>query len=144
MKRCIKTCDDSYVKSSRTVYDKNIKASEADNYSDYQKIYYGRHEFSCHITDPDENLPDNEITQIFKASLREIHPYDDAEYYWAKIENLYIHYIYRGKVVDKERYDFYDSEEFESVFEWENVVLEDAMRGLIERNKNIEPRILHD
>lgn len=119
--------------------------SAANKYPEYMKASRDGQDFSIHYTEVDTS-PDADPWKMFheyKATVSEIHPYDDAEYAWAQIENGVIKYIQNGKVVDKSYYMTADDWDVENN-EWCDSVINEAMDTLNQINSNVQPRIIHN
>ena len=101
--------------------------------------------FGIHSTIVD-NSPDAdswELFKSFKATVRMIAPYDDADYFWARIHDGKIEYFRNGK-----RYDtsFYmDAEDMDvDNNEWIDEILYMCCEELVELNKDIQPRMVYN
>ena len=115
---------------------KYIKAS---SYTSYFNINHGRQKFGVHF-DPNGQYPG-----AFAAQITEIHPYDDAEYAWAKIEfNGQAKFIKEGKVIDKMQLPAYEEEDYESIEEYYNDMLDSVAVELSNMNKSVQPRMMHN
>ena len=109
------------------------------------KIRIGGKNFRVHTTEYNDS-PDSDAIQLyndFAASVSRIAPYDDADYFWAKIERGTIKYIRSGKVKEINYYMNADDMDIENN-EWANEIIEQVCVRLNQLNKNIEPRIIHN
>lgn len=88
---------------------------------------------------------------VFSGQITKLAPYDDAEYFWAKIEpNGQVKYIHDGKIVDKAQLWSYDPDDYEDYghnegfYEYLEQVFESVATDLKEFNQNIELRMVHN
>ena len=129
----------------RDLKDVNSSQSASSKYNRYMKASRDGQDFSIHYTEVDTS-PGADPWKMFneyKATVSEIHPYDDAEYAWAQIENGVIKYIQDGKVVDKSYYMTADDWDIENN-EWCDSVINEAMDTLNQINSSVQPRIIHN
>lgn len=109
-------------------------------YTSYTTIYHGRQKFSVHYT-PDE------YSGMVQAQITEIHPYDDAEYAWAKIIGPQAIFYRNGKQLDKMTIGGFDADNYEdddtAYNEYLNEVFDDVAVELLNLNKNVKPMISH-
>ena len=118
---------------------RQIKASS--EYTDFITIQHGRQQFAVHIN---ENGP---YEGSFAAQITEIHPYDDAEYTWAKIGYNGQTIFYRnGKVVDKMQLASFEPDDYEynPVDEYINDCLDTVAVELLHMNRDVEPVMVHN
>lgn len=126
-----------WIKSSQT-----ISATTADDYDRYFTYNRGGQKFSGYIKYEDD--PDN-----LQFTLSEVHPYDDAEYTWAKKDSpVEIKLIKDGHIVGslkQSALDFpeYDEEDYESPEEYVDTVIDITANVLRQMNRDIEPRMMH-
>ena len=121
-----------------------IKASS--EYNDYLTIKHGNRQFGVHINE------DGPYEGSFAASISEIHPYDDAEYTWAKIGFNGQTIFYRnGKVVDKMQLAGYEPDDYEeqehgtsSVDQYINDCLDTVATELLQMNRDVKPIMVHN
>lgn len=120
-----------------------IKAST--EYTEYINIQHGNKKFGVHIN------TDGPYEGSFAAQISEIHPYDDAEYAWAKINfNGQVIFYQNGKVIDKMQLASYEPEDYEdyyenaSVNEYINDCLDTVAVELLNMNRNVEPIMVHN
>lgn len=81
------------------------------------------------------------------GQVTRIAPYDDAEYYWAKIGDggtNFVKFIQDRTIKDRMQYWYYDEEDYEDVNEYLNDVLFDLCKELDKLNDKVEPRIIHN
>lgn len=113
----------------------------ASEYNEYFTIQHGptKH-FGVHFND------DGPYEGSFIAQITEIHPYDDADYAWARINyNGQAEFIKDGKVVDKLQLHDYDEEDYENgIYEYYNDCLDTVAVELMHINRNVEPRMIHN
>lgn len=117
----------------------------SSEYDQYMTNTLDRQKFGVHYTKvyngPDADPVD--MCRKFKFQVSEIHPYDDAEYTWAKGENGIIKYIRNGKEVDRTHYMTADDWEMDNE-EWCDYIIRVAMEDLTELNKDVKPRMIHN
>jgi len=114
-----------------------IKANS--EYSDYMTIQHGRQKFSVHIN------YDGPYEGSFAAQVSEIHPYDDADYAWARIKhNGQVEFIKGGKIMDKMQLPSYDEADYEDISEYYNDMLDSVAVELMDINKAVKPRMIHN
>jgi hypothetical protein len=121
-----------------------IKSSSDFNsqLTEYVSFNQGRQKFSCHMVDADKL---GDLDQ-FKATISEIHPYDEAPYIWAQIgalQPLQVRYIQKGKEVSTGRIPDYDDEMYETPYEYVDAVLDTVAVELQRLNKDIKPMMSH-
>ena len=110
--------------------------SQLTEYSTYQR---GRQKFAIH-----ENLPSD--PNSWKASISEIHPYDEAEYTWARIGArgaMEAEFIRNGKVVDRMQLNYYDPDDYEDLEPYFNDIIDSICLELRQYNKDVTPKIDH-
>lgn len=79
------------------------------------------------------------------AYITKIAPYDDAEYVWAKISgNGYTEFIRDGKKIDGMQFHSYEEDEYETVEEYFDDVIDSIIVELIRFNRDIEPRMMYN
>ena len=111
-----------------------IKANNANYYDQHFVLNHGKHRFSIYIKNSD--------SPFFEASISEIHPYDFAEYTWAKIlRNGQVEYRRGSKVIDKMQLCDYDEEYYESIDDYINDCIDNVMVDIINFDKNVESMI---
>ena len=87
---------------------------------------------TSHEDDPDS----------FQFEVQELHPYDDAEYAWAKKASPVEVNLYRnGRRISVIPVPEWDEDQYEDATEYFNECLDITYLALIEANKNVEPRI---
>lgn len=132
-------------------YDDYIKGQEFKNsdLTERETLYYKGTKFVVHYTVKD-TYDAKEAFDSFKASISMIAPYDDADYYWARIYNGMIKYIYKGKVM---RVNYYFNPEDMSdddpnhdwnVEDWYSGICDEVVQALYEANKHIESKMVHN
>lgn len=129
-------------------YDDYVKGANFNNsdLTEYTKIRYGSKQFAVHYTYVNSKDPQQAFNK-FKASISMITPYDDADYYWARLHNGVIEYIYKGNVVKTGYYlnpeDMLDVDD-QDLSDWYNVICDQAVQTLYEANKSIESKMIHN
>lgn len=99
-------------------------------YKDYKTIRVHGHKYGIHSSDNDG---------VFEAQITPIKPYDEAEYYWAKVNLNEVRYILNGKVkdVDDDIDNYYDL----TTNDGKELLISDICDNLNELNASIEPKI---
>lgn len=127
----------------------NIQASSYTNknrYDEQTTLSRGGKRFSVkyNSVDTSPNADPMKMLRTFKAQVSEIHPYDEAEYVWARIGQRpgIIEYIQNGSIVDVSYYMTSEDWDVENI-EWCDTVIDTAIENLIELNKNVQPRMSH-
>lgn len=122
---------------------KVIKSSS--EYPKYVTIQHGPRKFSVHINE------DGPYEGAFAAQITEIHPYDDADYAWAKIGfNGQVKFIQNGKVIDTMQLPVYEPEDYEEYYPNADVdayiddMLDSVAVELLQINKNVKPVMIHN
>lgn len=114
----------------------------SSEYPDYMTIQHGRQRFSVHI---DQEGP---YRGSFAAQITEIHPYDDADYAWAKIQfNGQVVFIKNGQIVDKMQLPTYEEDDYEevaSVDAYISDMLDTVAVELMYINKDVKPNMIHN
>ena len=121
-----------------------IKSSS--EYPEYINIQHGRQKFSVHIN------TDGPYEGSFAAQISEIHPYDDAEYAWAKIGfNGQVIFYRNGKVEDKMQLAGYEPDDYEeqeygtsAVDQYINDCLDIVATELLQMNRDVKPIMVHN
>ena len=105
----------------------------------YSNKIVGNQKFAIHQNFPKD--PNN-----LKADISEIHPYDDAEYTWARVGakgTMYVEFIRNGKVIDSLQFGYYD-EEYHDPKAYIKDVINTVCEELLELNKDVEPIMVHN
>ena len=119
-----------------------IKADRAFN-NRLEKIYYKLEKPSLKNYRFSGQL--DEEAGIFWGQISRLGAYDDAEYWWARINGGgLIELIYDGKVREEVEFKEFDEDAYETVSEYMNEMVEYAAELLREKNKNIEPRMMYN
>ena len=121
-------------------------ATDVTAASQYNEYWHDRQRgYSVHYTSIDSNpeADPQKMLKDFKAQVSKVSPYDDAHYYWAKIENGDISIIYDGKVVDKAYYFDADDMGCENS-EWADMVCQGAMDILDKYNADIQKKMIYN
>lgn len=100
------------------------------------EFQHGRKRFMGRIVEDNNIIRSGQITQI--------HPYDDADYAWAKIEGPVVKFIRDGKVIDKMTIFEYDDEYYEHDWEYIDEVLDTIAVELINLDRNTKPVMVHN
>lgn len=139
-----------YVKSNSSqvsmLVDESITSSTvtASEYDEYWTTTVDKQRYSLHYTGSiTEEMPSLDAFRAFKAQVRKIAPYDDAEYFWARIANGTVEYIQNGKVKDTSSYGTSDDADLDNT-DWISCLIEDVCLELNDLNKNIEPIMVHN
>ena len=112
-----------------------IKA--ATQYDHYMTYNHGRQKFGVHYSDP------NRFGDM-QAQVSEIHPYNEAEYAWAKIEGPTVKFIKNGKVVDRMNLGTYEEDEWENLDEFIDSQIDTIAVALMDMNKDVKPIMVHN
>lgn len=123
---------------------RQINASS--QYNDFITIQHGPRSFAVYINE------DGPYEGAFAAQISEIHPYDDAEYTWAKIDfNGRVLYYRNGKLVDKSQLWSYDPDDYEeqefdtsAVDQYINDCLDSIATDLLQMNRDVKPIMVHN
>lgn len=79
------------------------------------------------------------------GDIQRIAPYDDADYYWAKITgNGQVQFIHNGKVEDKMQMWSYEEDDYEDINDYFNDIIEEAAKELDHFNDSIKPRMMYN
>lgn len=126
------------IRSSQKISKRPIKASYAGGYTDYFTYNRGGTKFSIYSKYTDD--PYN-----FQCSIEEIHPYDDADYYWIKKDGpASASLIKNGKKVGCIDIDEYDEDYYETPGEYIDDIIDYMCVELKNYNKTVKPKIIHD
>ena len=106
-------------------------------YPHYMSYNYGRHKFAIHYTDPNG-------AGDMKAQISSVHPYDDADYTWAKITGPQVIFYRDGKEIDRMTLPAYDPEDYESLDEYIDETIDSICAELINFDKDIQLRMMYD
>ena len=121
----------------RIITSANKYGSPYTKYNTYQR---GKQRYSVHFNEP--SSPSG-----FKAQIREIHPYNDADYVWARIGNrgaVEAEFIQNGKIIDRMQMNYYDEDYYESVDEYYDDLIDAVCVELRNFNKDVEPVMVHN
>ena len=132
-------------------YNDYIKGQEFKNsdLTERETLYYKGKKFVVHYTVKD-TYDAKEAFDSFKASISMIAPYDNADYYWARIYNGMIKYIYKGMVMRVNYYfnpdDMADDNPSSdwNVEDWYSGICDEVVQALYESNKHIESKMVHN
>lgn len=112
---------------------------EISRIQDYMTYTLAGQRFGVHILSDDPLYP--------KFQVSEIHPYDDADYAWARCGYkgaAYIEFIKSGKKIDGIQWHCYEDEDYEHEWEYLDEIVDQTCRELRHINKDVEPRIIHN
>ena len=98
--------------------------------------------FRVYSSDVSDYQDPESLFNNFKADITEVHPYDLAEYAWARLADGVVKYYMNGKLIDRTYYFNADDMDVEN-YEWADVVVYGACDRLIQLNKRVTPRIDH-
>lgn len=136
-KRAIETS--TYVK-----YDDNFKKVFSHKYDTLQGARYENVNYHIYYVEVDsQNSSSDEMFNKFKAQITEIHPYDDADYVWARIESGMIKFIQNKKVIQTNYYFSPDDMDIENT-DWIETICDDAIITMRDMNQSVVPRIIHN
>lgn len=121
----------------RIIYSSVVDPDESTdrNYMTYTR---SGQRFGVHLYSDDPNHPSFQVS--------EIHPYDDADYAWARcgyVGPQQVEFIRRGKVFDRMQWPTYDEDSYEDSTEYLNDLLDETCVRLLRYNEAVEPRIIH-
>lgn len=126
---------------------KKVYSSIYKDYTDYFRTEYRGNGYAIHST-PVDNRPEADSRKLFedfRATVGVSNPYDDADYYWARIQDGVIEFIKDGKVDRDETEFYYDADDMdEENSDWCGVIVDIAIQKLDRLNKDIKPRIIHN
>lgn len=106
-------------------------------YTDYASVERGNQRFSVHYAY--DNNPD-----LFQCAVSEIHPYDLAEYAWAKKDRpTSAAIIKNGKRISWIDLPEYDEDAYETADEYIDEVIDRMCVALRRANKGVQPQIDH-
>ena len=116
----------------------NSTATQSDYYDRYFTYNYGGQKFSGYIKYEDE--PWN-----LQFTLSEIHPYDDAEYCWAKKDRPNsVSVFQKGYRVTSIDVPEYDEDIYKNENEYVDSVIDWTCKCLREMNSRIKPVMVHN
>lgn len=117
----------------------SINAASGNNYDHTVDFYHGRkHFFIKYSVDEDHNW-------ITKAQITSIHPYDDADYAWAKIDGPQVQFIRDGKVLTKMTLPDYDEDLYETGFDgYLDDMFDSIVCELIDLDRDTKPIMVHN
>lgn len=116
----------------------SITAGKVFDYDSYVTYNHGPNKFSVHMKYVDD--PEN-----FQCQISMIRPYDDADYAWArKWSPRDVDIIQNGKVVDHYTVPEYDYDTYEDGTEYVDTVIDMICTALLDYNRDIQPRMIHN
>ena len=126
---------------------RKVYSSIYKDYTDYFRTEYRGNGYAIHST-PVDNRPEADSRKLFedfRATVGVSNPYDDADYYWARIQDGRIDFIKDGKVNKAETEFYYDADYMdEENSDWCGVIIDIAVQKLDRLNKDTKPRIIHN
>ena len=110
------------------------------------KLNYSRSgkRFSVRLSDCDERNP------VCEFQITEIHPYDDADYAWAKCDGRVIKYYRnnirsrRNELIGLINIPKYDPDRYDDYNEYVTNLVDIAAIDLIHHNKHVIPKMIHN
>lgn len=85
------------------------------------------------------------VRGLMWGQISRIAPYDDADYYWARISgNGQVEFIHAGKVEDKMQMWGYDEDNYERVGDYFDDIIFEAAKELDQFNDKIKPRMMYN
>mgnify|MGYP003571355627 CR=1 FL=1 len=115
-----------------------VSSASANQYDNYFTVNHGPQKFGVHASGESDPL-------FFECQVSEIHPYDDAEYTWAKMgSNKQVQFIRNGKVQDKMQMDEFDPDYYESEGEYYDYVIDSICMELMGMNADVKPVMIHN
>lgn len=111
----------------------------------YDTFKLGKKRFSVHYNNIDNGPAADPVCMLrqFEATISEIHPYDDADYAWARLGKGVVDYYRSNKHIDKSYYGTSDDMDVENE-EWCDAVLYGVAENLADLNRDVEPRMIHN
>lgn len=126
------------IRSSQQINRKFIEASSTNDYTNHFTYNRGGTKFSI-----DSKYNDDPYN--FQCQITEIHPYDDADYYWVKKDGPASASLIKGnKRVGYIDIDEYDEDYYETPEEYIDAIVDYMCVELRNHNKNIKPEMVHD
>lgn len=113
-----------------------IKASGSVRYDQTTIINHGPQRFHVKFTTHNDIIDAVQIT--------EIHPYDDAEYAWARMIGPQVTFIRDGKILDKMTMAEYDDEYYDTFDEYLDDTFDAIAVELRHFNKDVKPVMVHN
>lgn len=128
------------IRSSKELKNNSIKASATKDYTNHFTYNRSGQQFSIYSKYNDD--PYN-----FQCQITEIHPYDDADYYWVKKDgpaSASVIYEGTGKKVGYIDVDEYDEDYYDTPEEYIDAIIDYMCVELRNYNRNINPKIVHN
>lgn len=95
----------------------------------------GKQSFSVKVSESDDPYE-------FRFQISEIHPYDLTDYAWAKkVSPMEVNFYDDGKVIDRMTVPDYEEDDFESIGDYYQMVIDNVCEELRSINKSKNPRI---
>lgn len=80
-----------------------------------------------------------------ELQVSEIHPYDDADYAWAKMQsNKQVSFYRNSRLVDKMQLSYFDEYFDDSAEDYYHSLIDDICFELRDMNKGVEPVMVHN
>jgi hypothetical protein len=109
------------------------------------------HRYRVDFEPVDPSADDFQILMSLSGQMTRIAPYDDADYYWAKIENGDVKVIHDGKVVQTDPISSpadlditVDGDNYTGIDDWYAMTFEGIMSLLEEYNVDVQPVMVHN
>ena len=117
----------------------STEVNASSKYEEHTTYNRGGQRFSIY-----QSRTDN--PNLWEAQISEIHPYDDAPYHFAEIQpnKRAVFYSARGNEVSRLQLSHYDEDDYESVEEYYDDMLDYVCAELRNLNREIEPKIIHN
>ena len=113
-----------------------IKPSSHPDYESYMDFNIGSRGFGAHYTARNDLL--------IKGYVMSYHPYDDADYTWAKIEGPRVTFIRDRKVLDKMSIPDFDPDYDTDFDSYLNTMFTDIGKEMLNFDKDVERRMVHN
>lgn len=111
---------------------------KASSYDSHCVIEHGRNRFSVYMDD----VPTDQFTFLPpRFQMSELHPYDDADYAWAKFDGGNVKFYRSGKLIDQMAIHEYEEDDYEDYDEYVSDILDSVAVTLRELNTDVKPRI---
>lgn len=124
---------------------KMITAGSGNRYDNHLNIYYKKQKFHVNIDFYDSNA---DVFRMPRFAIQEVHPYDDAEYTWAKKDDTNsnrVMYIRNGKVVDTSTLWSYEPDDYENdPDDYVSDILDNIAAELYDMNQDVKPIMVHN
>ena len=116
----------------------SVSSASVKQYDNYYAVNHGPQRFGVHSSGESDPL-------FFECQVSEIHPYDDAEYTWAKMgSNKQVQFIRDGKIQDKMQMHEYEPDDYESVENYYEDIVDSICTELMGMNADVKPIMIHN